>query len=79
MSNRTAIAIIAPDGNRVVGLFAELPISKLLHATIDDPRVSRVAFVNCKDDWPFQFTRIYVCGQSRWRGYSPDDLPLKYW
>jgi len=75
----TAIAIIAPDGNRIVGLFADMPIAELARAKNDDPRVTRVASVDRKGDWPFRFGRVYVCRPSGWRGYHPDDLPFKYW
>ena len=75
----TAIAIIAPDGNRVVGLFADMPLAELETVSLDDKRVMRVASIETVNDWPFHFERIWVSEPNGWRAYEPDDLPMQYW
>ena len=74
----SAIAIIAPDGNRVVSLSADLAVTDLTRAKLGDSRVCR-QIITATGDWPFRFDRVYVCRRSGWRGYRPDDLPAKYW
>lgn len=76
-----SIAVIAPDGNRVVGFTHNtLPLRALLRkqnlrrlpgVIVDDP-------VSTVGDWPFRFDRVYVCTGRRWRSFRPDDLPMKY-
>lgn len=75
----TAIAIIAPDGNRVTGFFANLPLAELEQANLGDPRVTRIVAIDTRGDWPFRFDRVHVCEPDGWRAYEPDDLPLQYW
>lgn len=76
---KSAIAIVAPDGNRIVGLSMEGPLADLRKAKPGDPRVTRNPNVDTAGDWPFRFDLIYVATRSRWRSYRPDDLPMKYW
>lgn len=75
----TAIAIVAPDGNRVVGLFGNMPLAELDQANLGDPRVTRVVAIDTRGDWPFRFDRVYVPEGEAWRAYDPDDLPMQYW
>ena len=74
----TAIAIIAPDGNRHVALTACLALPELVRAAPGDTRVTRDLFLP-KGGWPFRLDRVYVCRPSGWRAFRPDDLPAKYW
>lgn len=74
----SAIAIIAPDGNRVVALTADMRPARLARSKFGDARVTRQIILPV-DDWPFQFDRVYVCRRSGWRAFKPDDLPAKYW
>ena len=75
----SSIAIIAPDGNRVIGLHMDGPLSVLQRAPYGDPRVTREESISVAGDWPFRFDRVLVCGRKRWRSYRPDYLPTKYW
>jgi hypothetical protein len=73
------VAIVAPDGNRVISLSGELTIRQLICSKVDDERVTRIPSIDTDGDWPFQFDRIYVPNGNCWRSYSPDYLPMKYW
>jgi hypothetical protein len=75
----SSLAIIAPDGNRVVGLTMAAPLAVLQRAPYGHPQVTREESVDTIGDWPFRFDRICAIYGGRYRSFRPDDLPARFW
>lgn len=79
-----SIAIIAPDGNRVVGFHADNPaeLRRLVRSRSSlrgHPSVTVIESESTKGDWPFRFDLIVAPCGGRWRTFAPDDLPARLW
>jgi hypothetical protein len=81
-----SIAIIAPDGNSVVGLSHERLSARALNrmaARVGNlMAVPGIRYDNsvCRGlNWPLRFQLVTVIINGRWRTFDPDYLPAEFW